>query len=72
MSQSDQVYVLPWLLHLIGDIHQPLHAMQRFDRLRPNGDRGGNEIELRTGNLHAYWDSRIGSGDTDRFLTQLG
>ena len=71
MSEAQKVYVLPWLLHLIGDIHQPLHTMQRFDRIRPTGDRGGNEVDLKTTDLHAYWDSRIGTGDTERFLNQL-
>jgi hypothetical protein len=32
---------LAWLFHLIGDIHQPLHAIQLFSRKYPNGDRGG-------------------------------
>jgi hypothetical protein len=36
------------------------------------GDRGGNGIHLRRGqNLHSYWDSRLGSGDSERFLNQL-
>ena len=45
--------------------------MSRFDRIRPDGDRGGNGVLLRSGNLHSYWDSRVGSGDTDGFLIQL-
>ena len=72
MPDSMKVYVLPWLLHLIGDAHQPLHTMARFDRFRPAGDRGGNAVELRNGgNLHSYWDSRLGSGNAERFLTEL-
>jgi hypothetical protein len=47
---------LKFLVHLIGDVHQPLHASDA-------GDRGGNnrEIELVGGsrNLHAAWDSGI-------------
>jgi hypothetical protein len=71
MPESMKVYVLPWLIHLIGDVHQPLHTVARFDRLRPNGDRGGNAIAMKSGNLHSYWDSRIGTSETDRFLNQL-
>lgn len=51
-----------WLLHLVGDIHQPLHCASRVTREEPRGDRGGNSfpLELRLdgqrNNLHAYWD----------------
>lgn len=44
-----------YLAHLIGDIHQPLHAAD-------NGDRGGNDIQIagrsrHPRNLHSMWDS---------------
>jgi hypothetical protein len=44
---SDDVrsYDLVWLLHLVGDAHQPLHAVGRFTKQIPNGDAGGN-VEL--------------------------
>jgi S1/P1 Nuclease len=32
---------LAWLFHLVGDVHQPLHAAQIFTVDYPNGDRGG-------------------------------
>lgn len=71
VPDSMKVYVLPWLIHLVGDIHQPLHTTARFDRDHPNGDRGGNAIAMKSGNLHSYWDSRVGTSETDRFLDQL-
>src|SRR3569623_2078266 len=43
-------YDLVWLLHLVGDVHQPLHTVSRFDRADPLGDRGGNQVKI-TGNL---------------------
>lgn len=47
---------LKYLVHLIGDIHQPLHAGFR-------DDRGGNNYQLqafmRGSNLHAVWDSGL-------------
>lgn len=53
-----------WLLHLVGDIHQPLHAATAFSphlldpATQPNGDKGGNGIHLaKGGNLHALWDA---------------
>jgi hypothetical protein len=42
-------YDLTWLLHLVGDIHQPLHCVSRFDRDAPAGDDGGNKVKI-TGN----------------------
>jgi hypothetical protein len=71
MPEQMQVYILPWLLHLVGDVHQPLHVLNRFTRSNAQGDRGGNLVRLRSGNLHSYWDSRIGTSETDRFLNQL-
>ncbi len=54
---------LCWLLHLVGDIHQPLHCtgLVSVDRF-PKGDKGGNEIPLKRGkNLHSLWDGLLGS-----------
>src|SRR4051794_21888163 len=51
-----------WLLHLVGDIHQPLHSTSLFsaDRFR-KGDEGGNKIPLTKGkNLHSLWDGLLG------------
>jgi len=50
-ATSDDVksYDLVWLLHLVGDIHQPLHCVSRFDAADPKGDRGGNNVKI-TGN----------------------
>jgi hypothetical protein len=35
-------YDLPWLLHLVGDVHQPLHSTTRVSATKPDGDNGGN------------------------------
>ena len=49
---------LAWILHLGGDIHQPLHASARVTATEPEGDRGGNLFKLAGGDdLHWYWDS---------------
>ena len=59
---------LSWLFHLIGDIHQPLHAAQLFSREYPKGDRGGIEMCVRVSlnatpiELHRLWDGVITSG----------
>jgi hypothetical protein len=58
---------LTWLFHLIGDIHQPLHAVQLFSREYPHGDRGGIEMCIRVAPdraplpLHRLWDGLITS-----------
>jgi acid phosphatase len=67
---SDDVksYDLAWLLHLVGDVHQPLHATARFTSGQPNGDAGGNLVMIdcagcQETNLHRFWDDTPGVGD---------
>lgn len=53
-SKEDQALALKFIVHIIGDLHQPLHA--------GNGtDRGGNDAKLKffwqPSNLHRVWDS---------------
>jgi hypothetical protein len=47
---------LRFVIHFVGDIHQPLHAID-------NGDRGGNDIQVRLKggrvSLHHVWDTSI-------------
>jgi len=48
------------LLHVVGDLHQPLHAATKVSIDLPQGDRGGNLVLLphfpMAKNLHMYWD----------------
>jgi hypothetical protein len=39
-------YDLVWLLHLVGDVHQPLHFTTRVSAGFPTGDAGGNDVEV--------------------------
>lgn len=59
-EQSQRAIALAWVLHLVGDIHQPLHTSARVTATEPEGDRGGNLFRLDTTstvrNLHSYWD----------------
>jgi hypothetical protein len=61
-------YDLTWLLHLVGDVHQPLHCATRVSSAEPSGDSGGNLVKLKcTGcpaELHAFWDDLVGTGAT--------
>jgi hypothetical protein len=56
-------YDLAWLLHLVGDVHQPLHASTRVSSTDPEGDAGGNLVKLDCSKceLHAFWDSLLGT-----------
>jgi hypothetical protein len=51
------------LLHVVGDIHQPLHGANLYNLTFPRGDEGGNlekvtvEALNQTMALHAYWDA---------------
>ena len=66
-KDSEKALGVAWLEHLIGDIHQPLHASARVTDLEPKGDQGGNLFLLtpagtpreKQENLHWFWDSIV-------------
>jgi hypothetical protein len=66
-SQPIKSYDLVWLLHLVGDVHQPLHCSTRVSAAHPDGDRGGNAEFVCTSagkcttKLHAFWDGLPGT-----------
>jgi hypothetical protein len=54
---AERLLALKFLIHFMGDLHQPLHAADHHDR-------GGNCIGLSPpqgaqNNLHAYWDVNV-------------
>lgn len=55
-SLEDKRLALRFTIHIVGDLHQPLHAG------RP-GDRGGNDVKVswfgEASNLHSVWDSKM-------------
>lgn len=60
-SDADKAVALCWILHLIGDMHEPMHNVALFSAdYFPEGDRGGNLIDVKLAkdvtNLHAVWD----------------
>ena len=64
---SERAGALAFLVHFIGDMHQPLH-------LGDKSDRGGNDVRAAYGfkapdrmNLHRVWDSDL----AERALTEL-
>lgn len=55
-SKNDQQIALKFLVHIVGDLHQPLHV--------GNGnDRGGNDVDVNwfseSTNLHRIWDTHL-------------
>ncbi len=53
---ESRAVALAWVLHLVGDVHQPLHTSSRVTPEHPAGDRGGNLVKLGSTNLHSVWD----------------
>nr|WP_294391227.1 S1/P1 nuclease [uncultured Sphingomonas sp.] len=54
----DRVMALAYLVHFVGDLHQPLHGGEH------DGDQGGNKPKVRYGNLpprplHSIWDGLL-------------
>jgi hypothetical protein len=65
-------YDLTWLLHLVGDVHQPLHASTRVSSADPDGDAGGNLVKLDCTKceLHAFWDGLLGTQNNLKTVTK--
>ena len=60
LTLEEERFALRVLIHLVGDIHQPLHV--------GNGkDRGGNDVKIKffwqNSNLHRVWDSGMIDGE---------
>lgn len=62
-SDKHDAELLGYLFHLVGDVHQPLHAATRVTAKNPKGDEGGNKFKLAgvPDNLHWYWDDAAGA-----------
>lgn len=76
--ETEKAVCLTWLFHLVGDIHQPLHATaliaskDTFDPSfdPPHGDQGGNLLAIKVKandlgalKLHFYWDALLFSDE---------
>jgi S1/P1 Nuclease len=76
-NQEDRAIYLCWILHLVGDIHQPLHTTALFSDTFPEGDRGGNlaYVVLRDGakktKLHPMWDGLLGNSTSASALGRV-
>ncbi|MEP2773963.1 MAG: S1/P1 nuclease [Fulvivirga sp.] len=56
LSEQEEAEALKILIHLVGDIHQPLHV-------GTGEDAGGNQVKIKwfwqSSNLHRVWDSEM-------------
>ena len=66
----ERAVFLSWLIHLIGDLHQPLHCATFVNETYPLGDKGGNEFYVKPAaqgiKLHAFWDGLLGTSGKAR------
>ncbi len=64
LSQEEELEYLKMLVHLVGDLHQPLHVGR-------GDDRGGNDVEVyyfnKKTNLHSVWDTKMIEGQNLSF-----
>lgn len=64
---AEKAIAIAWLMHIGGDLHQPLHTSARVTDTEPKGDQGGNLFLLTPKdtprenqvNLHWFWDSIV-------------
>jgi hypothetical protein len=58
VPDRERLMALAFLVHFVGDLHQPMHAGDR-------GDKGGNDVKANYGiiagrtNLHSIWDGYL-------------
>lgn len=78
VPDREKLLSLAWLVHFVGDMHQPLHAGDA-------ADRGGNDVKASYGvkaparmNLHRIWDSDLAErslseppGDAKGLIAQI-
>ena len=64
-NSAERSSALGWLLHLIGDIHQPLHVSDQYSKEFPAGNGSGtleyvmDPVNEKPIPLHLLWDSNI-------------
>lgn len=61
-NSAERALFARYVVHLVGDIHQPLHSVALFNTSCKEGDIGGNKwkvilINGSTSNFHSFWDA---------------
>lgn len=80
-SAAERSVALCWTVHVLGDMHQPLHTATLYSKGFPQGDFGGGGAQVRDPlggqvvSLHWLWDDAVNrSGrveDVDRRAAEL-
>ena len=72
-ADTTRAIALAWILHLAGDVHQPLHLSSRVTAEEPGGDKGGNTFRLQgqPNNLHAFWDGALDLAEPNAGAAQV-
>ena len=63
-DDNERAQALRFVIHFVGDIHQPLHCSARVDKKNPGGDQGGNLFFIKVPDrvkLHSFWDGGLNS-----------
>ena len=69
-DDNERAQALRFIIHYVGDIHQPLHCSTRVDKKHREGDEGGNLFFVRipgkggtliSVKLHSFWDGGLDS-----------
>lgn len=67
-NNYERARFLAFLVHIVADLHQPLHTTTRITAAHPDGDRGGNLFHVRfhgdNVSLHKVWDEGVGEFNT--------
>lgn len=61
-NTAERALFARYLVHVVGDMHQPLHSVALFNATYPTGDAGGNFFKVKmpdgsTQNFHSFWDA---------------
>lgn len=76
-KKVQRAIALSWILHLIGDLHQPLHTAALRNNTYPQGDRGGNLFFIRPAaqapgdKLHIFWDGVLGRSEDVKVILEF-
>lgn len=64
-APAERAVALCWVMHILGDMHQPLHSAERYSDHWPEGDEGGSQVYVldpetnKPINLHWFWDDSV-------------
>lgn len=79
-NPSERARFLAFLVHIVGDLHQPMHNVSLVSKNHPHGDDGGTLYTIldpkdasKTISIHSLWDSNNGelAGETHPDIAKI-